>query len=54
MGKINTRYCVRAEKGKGWRIWDRKLNKFWGNPFKDYPTKILDLLNTGRKSEIKY
>jgi len=54
MGKPNERYCVRAIPGKGWQIWDRKMNKKWGNPNKDFPTSLLEKLNSGRRSDIKY
>jgi hypothetical protein len=54
MGKKNERYCVRAIAGKGWQIWDRKMNKKWGKPNKDFPSDLLEKLNNGRRSEIKY
>lgn len=53
MGKKNERYCVRAAAGK-WQIWDRKMDKPWGRPFKDFPTETLRLLNSGRRGEIKH
>lgn len=52
MGKKNARYCVRANPPKGWQIWDRKMNKWWGKPTKEFPTEILDKLNSGRRHEI--
>ena len=41
----NNRYVARAEKGVGWRIYNRKTKRPWGNYFKDYPQKLLDELN---------
>jgi len=52
MGKPRARYCVRANPPKGWQIWDRKMGKWWGKPTKEFPSDILDKLNTGRRSEI--
>lgn len=54
MGKRNARYCIRANPGKGWQIWDRKLKRWWGNPTKESPDKTLAMLNAGRGSELKY
>lgn len=54
MGKRNARYCVRTN-AKGWQIWDRKMNKWWGKPTKDFPKVILDRLNKGGdKSDMRY
>lgn len=51
MSKPKTRYCVRANKSR-WQIWDRKMNKWWGQLFDDIPHEILNKLNTGKRSEI--
>ena len=54
MGKVNSRYCVRANKSQ-WQIWDRKMSKWWGKPTKEFPSKMVDRLNQGgNKSDIKY
>jgi hypothetical protein len=45
MGKPNARYVARAEAGRGWRVWDRKISRWWGNPFADYPEALLAELN---------
>lgn len=54
MGKKNARYCIRANPPKGWQIWDRKMAKWWGNASKEFPSEILNKLNSGRRSELKY
>lgn len=54
MGVNNARYCIRAVKGKGWRIYDRKMKKWWGNFSQEFPSKILDRLNSGNKSGLVY
>lgn len=54
MGKPNARYCIRAVKGKGWQIWDRKMKRFWGRPHKEFPDAILEKLNSGKQGELKY
>lgn len=53
MGKKNTRYCVRANNG-GWQIWDRKMGKWWGKSTKEFPSAVVDKLNSGKKSDLKY
>lgn len=54
MGKKNQRYCIRANPPKGWQIWDRKLARWWGKPTKEFPYVILQKLNEGKQSELKY
>jgi hypothetical protein len=39
------RYVCKAVAGKGWRIWNRKMNKWWGNHFKQFPAELLAELN---------
>ncbi len=54
MGKKSARYCVRAT-SEGWRIWNRKMKKWWGNPTKEFPSAILKRLNEGGdKSDMRY
>lgn len=45
MGKPRLRCVARAVAGKGWRVWDRKLNRWWGNYLPDYPEALLAELN---------
>lgn len=49
MGTKRKRYCIRANPPKGWQIWDRKLGKWWGKPSKEFPSEILDKLNSNTK-----
>jgi len=30
MGKSNQRYVAKSEKNLGWRVWDRKMECWWG------------------------
>jgi len=46
------RYVAKAIKGKGWRVWNRKMKRWWGNYFKEYPEELLDELN-GKKDPKK-
>lgn len=45
------RYVAKAEPKKGWRIWNRKMKKWWGNYFKQYPEDLLAELNGERRPE---
>ena len=51
MGKPVVRYVCRAVPGVGWRIWDRKMNKWWGNAFTDFPQLLIDELNGLKRPE---
>jgi hypothetical protein len=44
-------YVAKAESGRGWRIWERKMKKWWGNYFKIYPEELLEELNGLRRPE---
>src|SRR5262245_18976922 len=37
MGKSKRRYVGRAITAAGWRIWDNKLQRFWGEVYHPYP-----------------
>jgi len=56
VGKPNFRYVARAEAVVGWRIWDRKMKKWWGERYRDFPERLLAELNgdkrPGRLSEL--
>ncbi len=52
MGVPNKKYVCKAVPGKGWRIWNRKGKRWWGNFYQEYPTALLDELN-GDKSPDK-
>jgi hypothetical protein len=45
MGKPKRRFVAKAESGKGWRIWDNKMQKWWGERYEDFPEKLLVELN---------
>jgi hypothetical protein len=51
MGKPNARYVARAEPGRGWRVWDRKVSRWWGNPLAEYPEMLLAELNGAKRAE---
>ena len=51
MGKPNIRYVAKAEAGHGWRIWDRKARKWWGEPYARYPEQLLTELNGEKRPE---
>lgn len=39
------KYVARAEAGVGWRIWNRRTKRSWGNFFPQYPEVVLQELN---------
>jgi len=49
MGKKRSRYVARSEAGKGWQIWNTKMQKWWGNWFRAYPEKLLLELNDQKR-----
>lgn len=51
MGKNPTQYVAKAIPGVGWRIWNRKQKKWWGNYFNEYPQHVLDELNTAKDAD---
>lgn len=50
MGKP-IRYVAKAVPGVGWRIWNRKTKRWWGNYYKEFPQNVLDELNGEKRSE---
>lgn len=44
----SARYVARAEAGAGWHVWDRKLKRWWGNFFTQYPSEVIAELNGAR------
>lgn len=46
------KYVAKATPGVGWRIFNRKTKRSWGNFFKDYPQDVLDELNGQRRPEV--
>ena len=51
MGKPNVRFVAKAVPGVGWRIWNRRTNRWWGNYFAEFPQETLDELNGPRRPE---
>jgi hypothetical protein len=51
MGTSIVRYVAKAVPGAGWRIWDRKQKKWWGNPFLHFPEDLLAELNGAKRPE---
>jgi hypothetical protein len=45
MAARSIRYVCRAVPGQGWRVWDRKRKKWWGNFFAEFPEQLLAELN---------
>ena len=52
MGRAHSRFVARAEAGQGWRIWDNKARKWWGQAFQDYPERLLGELNGPKRAEM--
>ena len=48
MGKPKRRFVAKAEREKGWRIWDNLEKKWWGERYLSFPEHLLAELN-GRK-----
>lgn len=51
MGAATSRFVCKAVPGEGWRVWDRKLKRWWGNFFPDYPTALLAELNGQKRPD---
>lgn len=51
MGKVDTRYVAKSEAGQGWRVWDRKAKKWWGQAVSQYPDQLLAELNGEKRPE---
>jgi hypothetical protein len=52
MGKPSARYVAKSEADRGWRVWDRKLKRWWGEWRCDYPQAVLDELNGQKRPEV--
>jgi len=35
----------------GWRAWDHAVKRWWGEPYRAYPDKLLDELNGEKRPE---
>jgi len=49
---VSTRrqYVARATADLGWRIWNTKTKRWWGEYFKRYPDELLAELNGEKRS----
>ena len=45
------RFVARAIPGIGWRVWDRKLERWSGNPFASFPDTLLHELNEPKRPD---
>lgn len=50
MGKPKVKYVAKAISKVGWRIWNRRAKRWWGNYFSEYPQNVLDELNGLKRS----
>jgi len=46
------RYVMKSEAGKGWRIWNNHMRKWWGNWFPTQPDELVSELNGQKRPEI--
>lgn len=51
MGKPKRRYVARGIPG-GWRIWNNKTNRWWGQLYERQPDELLDELNGLKRPEV--
>ena len=49
MAKSSARFVAKAEKGTGWRIWDKMQHQFWGPVFPQQPTSVIAELNGAKR-----
>lgn len=47
----DTKYVCKAVPGQGWRIWDRKTKRWWGNYFLEFPESLLAELNGAKRPD---
>ncbi len=51
MGKAGRRFVAKAEAEKGWRIWDNKIRRWWGERYENYPETLLAEPNGDKRPE---
>ena len=51
MGKEKRRFVAKAEAGKGWRIWDNLVRRWWGEPYQNFPEQLLTELNGQKRPD---
>ena len=52
MSSSEHKYVAKAEAGVGWRIWNRRTKRWWGNFFSEYPETVLQELNSLARQEV--
>ncbi len=52
MGQRRARYVAKPIGGGAWRVWNTKTRQWWGNPFGDYPTVLLEELNGAKRPDL--
>ena len=50
MGKPRRRYVAQGVSG-GWRIWNNKMKKFWGDIYEIQPDELIIELNGQKRPE---
>ena len=50
MGKPKRRYVAKGVPG-GWRIWNNKMKKFWGDMYEVQPDELIIELNGQKRPE---
>ncbi|WP_019010322.1 hypothetical protein [Deinococcus aquatilis] len=48
--KSRARFVAKAIPGEGWRVWNRKTERWWGELCKEYPATFLTELNGPKRS----
>lgn len=51
MGEPKRRFVAKAEAKKGWRIWDSKQKRWWGERYENLPESLLAELNADKRPE---
>lgn len=51
MGKPKRRYVAKGVPG-GWKIWNTKSKKWWGQLYERQPNELIEELNGQKRSDI--
>lgn len=51
MGKEKRRFVGKSVAEEGWRIWDNKIRRWWGEHYLHYPEQLLAELNDEKRPE---
>ncbi|WP_445364573.1 hypothetical protein ACJJIQ_10650 [Microbulbifer sp. ANSA003] len=52
MGKKSRRFVAKAYPGGVWRVWNKKLKKYWGQEYKRRPDELIDELNGEKRCDV--